>query len=289
MRAFMDEGYLVRARAVAGARPDDHCAFALASSGDKAFLVAGTADAHFDCGIQVNSNDTGGALDADGGGQVTAKRFDVRGTYEGDGFTPEPITGAPPMADPLAHMQAPEFGACDWDRTRINDERTIDPGVYCRGLEFRAQADVTMNPGLYVINGGGLTIRGGAEITGDGITFYITESPGRRYGPIEMTGGGALDLDAPTSGPYKGILVFEDPTLTDTGKHKFTGGSNTTLSGAVYTPHADMSFGGNYEGASSALKVMLIADTVEIHGNPSFTGLDASQMPIEMLIPRVVE
>jgi hypothetical protein len=73
------------------------------------------------------------------------------------------------------------------------------------------------------------------------------------------------------------------------GTHKFSGGADMQLSGAVYTPNAEIDFGGNFDANSEALKLMLIADTLLIRGNPTFAGLDDSQMPVSLLIPRIVE
>lgn len=289
MTAFMDEGYLVRARSVAGARPDNHCLYVLNQTDRDAFNVAGTAEVEFtNCGVMVNSANSSGAR-TNGGGKAKAKRFDVSGDYSGDGFSPQPHTGQPPMSDPLQSIEAPSFGACDHSKYKVQTTETLNPGVYCDGLTFTSTADATLNPGTYVINGGGLIVGAGATVKGAGVTFYITASPGHKYDAVTINGGAAFQVSAPTSGDMKGMLFFEDRTLEDTGDHKFNGTADVTMEGTIYMPNAGVKIAGDFGGAGNAQKVMIVVDTLEISGNPVFAAADTSTSPIDVLIPRIVE
>lgn len=287
MKAFLDDGFLVRARAVAGARPDSHCTYALNPTDRDAFSVAGTAEVEFkDCGVQVNSTNSTGAR-TNGGGTVKAKRFDVTGDYSGNGFAPDPHNGQPPLSDPLADLVPPTVGACDHNRTKITSDTTLDPGVYCDGIEFSGNSEVTLNPGTYVINGGGLKVGSSVKVTGVGVTFYITESPGNSYGPITVNGGATFKVSAPTTGSLSGILIFEDREITDAGDHKFNGSGYMEMVGALYTRNATLDFSGNF--GAVAQKVMIVADKIDISGNPTFAGLDTDVLPVDVLTPRIVE
>ncbi len=287
MSAFMEEGYVVRARSVAGARPDNHCVYTMDPDSRDAFNVSGTADVEFvDCGVAVNSSDAGGAR-TNGGGKVKAKRFDVVGDYTGDGFDPQPHTAQPPMSDPLQDIEAPEITACDYNKTVIKGVATLHPGVYCDGLKFSANAEATLNPGTYIINGGGLVVSAGAEAVGTEVTFYITAESGHRYDAITINGGGYFEVSAPKSGALKGMLIFEDRNLKNVGEHKFNGGGDMLLEGAIYTPNADVKIAGNFGAA--AQKIMLVVNKLDISGNPKFASTDTGALPIEVLIPRIVE
>lgn len=289
MTAFMDEGYLVRARSVAGARPDNHCLYVLNDTDRDAFNVAGTANVEFtNCGVMVNSKN-GTAARTNGGGTAKAKRFDVTGDYSGEGFSPEPYTGQPPMSDPLQDVKDPDVGPCDYSKKKVNSVETLDPGVYCDGLDFTSTAVATLKPGTYIINGGGLTVGAGSTVIGVGVTFYITESPGHNYDAITVNGNSVFQVSAPISGDLKGMLFFEDRTIEDTGEHKFNGTADVILTGTIYTPNAAVKIAGDFEGAGEAQKIMLVVDTLTITGNPQFAAADTSMMPIEVLIPRIVE
>lgn len=287
MAAFREDGYLVRARSVAGARPDNHCIYALNPTDRDSFRVGGNAEVEFkNCGVQINSTDSTGAR-TNGGGTVKAKRFDVAGDYSGNGFDPEPHTGQPPLADPLADVVAPDVGSCDYEDTQILSDRTLDPGVYCDGLDIGSGAVVTLNSGTYIINGGGLTVGSDAMVTGTDVTFYITATAGHTYGAITVNGGAHFTVTAPTSGTLSGMLIFEDRELEETGDHKFIGGADMVMDGAVYTKNATVKMGGGFSAV--ALKVMLVADKFDISGNVIFAGLDTDVLPVDLLHPTIVE
>ena len=54
MTAFVDDGYLVRARAVAGTRQDNHCLYVLDAEIKDAFNVGGGATANFSFGVVLS-------------------------------------------------------------------------------------------------------------------------------------------------------------------------------------------------------------------------------------------
>ena len=63
-----------------------------------------------------------------------------------------------------------------------------------------------MAPGLYIMKNGPFTITGQANVTGDGVTIFLTGP-----GAVADTGGnGSIDLSAPITGDLAGILFFED-------------------------------------------------------------------------------
>jgi hypothetical protein len=287
MSSVMEEGFLVRARAVASARPGLHCNYALNPTESGTFLISGTADVEFKgCGVQVNSTSSSAGR-TNGGGTVIADAIDITGNYIGDGFSPEPSTGMPAMGDPLADLEPPTFSGCDYTRTRINADATLGPAVYCNGLDMSGPAVVTLNPGVYIVDGGGMTLNAGTTVRGTGVTFYITATAGNAYGPITINGGTVFDVSAPTSGPFAGILFFEDRELENTGVHKFNGGADMTMQGAIYTKNAEVKVAGTFDGTE--LEVMLVADKIDISGDPTFATLDESLVPRASLIPRIVE
>src|SRR5262249_11647384 len=73
--------------------------------------------------------------------------------------------------------------------------------------------NVTFLPGTYVLIGGGMSVSGQSTLNGTGVTFYDTATDNKSFGPISFSGGTTGSLSAPTSGPIKGMLFFQDRTL----------------------------------------------------------------------------
>src|SRR5262249_16262999 len=55
--------------------------------------------------------------------------------------------------------------------------------------------------------GGGLTVSGSARLSGTGVLIYLTQT-----GPtsVSISGNASVTLTPPTSGTYKGIVLFQD-------------------------------------------------------------------------------
>jgi hypothetical protein len=165
---------------------------------------------------------------------------------------------------------------------------TLNPGVYCGGIELRSQASVTFNPGVYYLAGGGLNANAGAKMNGTGITFVNTEKkPTYQYDKIWINGGAQINLSAPTSGTWKGILFYQDPKINSTKQNIFNGGADMKLTGIVYFPTTSTKFSGDF--GSDAQKLLMICDKAEFTGNTTFKALPKEFLPRTMLAARVVE
>lgn len=80
-------------------------------------------------------------------------------------------------------------------------------------------------------------------------------------GALSLTGSGALNLTAPTTGPYSGILFFEDPK--DTQQMKIAGSTGSTLTGIFYAPLATLSLTGS---SGATFNVDLVTYALSISG-----------------------
>ena len=65
----------------------------------------------------------------------------------------------------------------------------------------------TMQPGIYVVSGGDFKINANANVTGTGVTIYIKAGTN-----VSINGNATVNLAAPTSGTYSGMLFFGDRT-----------------------------------------------------------------------------
>jgi hypothetical protein len=263
MRAFYDDTFVVEARAIAGVTPKRQCVIAMNSSAAPGLQVGGSAYVDFgDCGVSVNSESKTAARSL-GGATLKAATINVTGDYTGTGFSPAPSTGIDPVQDPLVDLAAPDSKNCTFKTaTKISTTTTLSPGVYCGGIELTGQANVTLKPGIYVLKGGGLTLKGGTTLTGDGVMFYNT---GPSYGPFDFGSGAIAKLTAPTTGDYAGILFFTDRTITSKKDNNITGNFDSYFTGAFYFPSTSLTFTGS--SGMQVQKMLIIADTMTFMGN----------------------
>jgi Flp pilus assembly protein TadG len=238
----------VETTSVAG-RVSAVCILALDPSSADAFLVNNGQAIAEGCAVQVNSDDPQ-ALDVTSNGTLETLETCVNGGATVNGTaTPPPTTGCPPVSDPLAGLAEPTVGGCDHTNMVLSSPSTynLTEGVYCGGLEIKGQSVVTMAPGLYIMKNGPFTITGQADVTGIGVTIYMT-------GPdaVADTGGnGAINLSAPTTGDLAGILFFEDRDNPPLQHHAFRGGSNKSYAGVIYIPVGIAEYVGNGAGSGS--------------------------------------
>ncbi len=115
----------------------------------------------------------------------------------------------------------------------------FQPGDYfiTGGIVIDGSGSTTFGSGLYFLQGKGLIVTGSGNVTGKGVTFYIDE------GQVVLTGTGDVDLTAPTSGPYEGIVIFQNRQLTSTVE--LSGNAITDGWGTVYAAGAQIHVTGN--------------------------------------------
>jgi Flp pilus assembly protein TadG len=253
------------ARSTAGYFPPalGGCVYVL-NPADQDLQVNGNIVFQTGCGVNVNSSYYAalklvGSASIIGTGIATIK---IVGGYVADTnstISPLPVTGLPNFSDPMVDVPPPTVGGCDSTGVSIgnNQNQTINPGVYCGAINITGHATLTMNPGLYIITTGGLSVGGQATLNGSGVTIYLQTNS------ASLSGGAATNLTAPTSGPWQGILFYQD--RSDTTSASLVGGSGQLMTGVLYFPSTHIDYtGGN---ATTAQNVTIISDTLNIVGN----------------------
>ncbi|MEE9209781.1 MAG: ATP-binding protein [Kiloniellales bacterium] len=180
------------------------------------------------CGIMVNSTDTQALTQSGTTSCLVATKMKVAGGYAGDCVQPGPITGVKPRPAPLAALEPPPHGGCDdTGKIRVGAGQVVtpSPGVYCGSIEAVEDGVINFEPGLYVLDGAGLKVSGQGTLTGDGVTFHLTENSGASDN-ISIQAGATVSLKAATSGTLAGILFYQDRNRPTNVTHHFTGGSN---------------------------------------------------------------
>jgi hypothetical protein len=242
---------------------DPSRASSLQGSGNASFKITGGA-------IQVNS-DSKTAVDLSGNASINATALDVVGgdSLSGNASIPKSTTlGAPSVSDPLASLAAPSKGA-DLGSESIsgNNSATLNAGYYSGGISASGNTTLTLNPGVYVLGPPGLQLSGNANLSGSGVTIFLTTgSSGNSYAALSLAGDGSITLTPPTSGTYNGITIFQDRnTPYASGSDSISGNGNVNVTGAIYLPSVGLSASGNAANLASEI----IADTFNISGNGS--------------------
>jgi hypothetical protein len=275
----------VQARAVARSTGSRNCIYVMHPTASGAMAVSGNGVLGANCGAIVNSSSSS-ALTLGGTACLAISATSIVGGYRNNSngclLVPTPVTGIAPVADPLAGIPPPAVGACNHIGYRLTGGGppvTLNPGVYCDGIEVNGRTAI-LNPGTYILRGGGLRLGGGGNLIGTGVTFYNTAGGGYSYSAINLVGGAATVLTAPTSGPLQGILFFQDRSITSSDANRISGGAAVPITGAFYFPTTPLIYTGG--SASILISTIIVARTLSISGSatvdmnfpvpPVFTG-----------------
>ena len=275
MKVLSINSETITARAVATNLSGNGCLYTLSPPpGLNGINGSGTLNAS-NCGIVDNGDYSGSAL------TVTANTIAVSGRSNGGSPTcttpaPCPTPGAPEASDPLINLVGPGVQSPSWGNvTTTGLPQQLHTGTYS-SITVVNGSTVTLDPGIYYINGsGGVSFNGSATVQGTGVMFYFTNGA-----TINANGGGGqvsdIKLSAPTSGPYAGILMFQDPG--DNKSPKLGGDDNSFFDGALYFPEGDLTFFGNTTGPG--FKVGIVdADSLTLSGSPIVTVQGSTGLP----------
>jgi len=142
----------------------------------------------------------------------------------------------------------PQSGA-DGSKVAFEDDMDFAPGLYC----------VTNSPGPFH-----------GEILGSEVTFYIMSASFE----MKFSGSGNMTASAPTSGEYKGILMYLAPqisngTLLNTQAIDLRGNGSGTVVGTIIAPSADVTMFGN--SGTGAFNSQIIGYNVDSGGTANIT------------------
>jgi hypothetical protein len=281
----VDEG----ARAVARFQTASKaCILALDPSASAAILFSGNTGVNLiGCSVMSDSIATD-ALDVQGSASLSVDCIISAGGVSLTSSAQEtqcasPQTQAPPAADPYADVPAPSpSGNCIQANTRSNGTARLNPGYYCRGLSLKGA--VTLNSGVYYISGGDFQINANASVTGSGITIYLAAGS-----TVTINGTAYVNLSAPTSGTYAGILFFGDRSASTSALNTFNGTAGSKLTGAIYFASEAVRYLGNFSGTSGCTQV--VADTIEWSGsttiNQNCSSLGMRDIPASQVVSLV--
>jgi hypothetical protein len=230
--------------------------------------------------VIVDSSATTAANLSGSNTQLVATQIEVVGGISpssGSGYSPTPVTGSKYYtADPLSSLAPPSTSSLVTRSTSAltykSGSTTLDPGIYQGGITIQGGATVTLNPGIYYLEGGGLTVSANTTtLSGTGVMIYNGETGGSTTDPstvgsINISSSAVVTLSPMSSGTYQGISIFQDRNATTNMTIK--GGGGTNITGMLYAPAAPVTITG---GSDNIPGTAFISSTLDIKGNSSFT------------------
>ena len=291
MNALNIDSATISARAVAYVQQSGSgCIYIMSPDAKLAFTLTGGSTINVGCGIYVNSDHPNDAMNVGSGSTVNATSINVVGgtdIHPSATVNPDPVTGVAYQADPLAHIPEPEVGPCNYTDQQIcaSDTCTFNPGVYCNGIKVAGKGTLGIfNPGEYILKGKGFLVKGGADVYGDGVTFFATYDDSFPFLGYNITGGSNTVLKAPTDGPRAGMLFMTDRSVYNTKQNHIGGHSNTVIDGTIYMPGTPLVYNGGSTGSGNY--TILVASKMEIGGgsviNSNYGGLPAGESIIRV-------
>ncbi len=269
--------------------------------------VSGSVTMAFNnCALYDNSPLTSGALTLGSNVTITAKAAYISGGCNTSGCTgvttdhpsgSQAYTGVNPITDPYASIASPSTlytaGHCDQNgKYHPNNSATLTPPtggvfVFCNDVQVDSSGvTLTLNPGIYILDGGNFSMTGGTLQATGGVTIVLTNhAVGGSPGTMTVGGNAIVNLTAPTTGATAGVAIYQDRvTCTANGNNTCTnslaGGANQNITGAIYFPNNSLDYSGGSSTGSGCTQ--LIAYTITFTGGSTFnstcTGTGAKEI-----------
>lgn len=140
----------------------------------------------------------------------------------------------------------------------VKNGNTLNPGTV--NGSFPPSGVTVLNPGVYCVNGS-FTLNGNDTLTGSEVVIVMNS------GNIRWNGNGALHLTAPTSGPFKGLLIYFP--MSNSSEIRINGTNDQVLTGTILAPASPVVLLGT--AGTDAFNSQIIGYTVEIGG--TFDGI----------------
>lgn len=244
----------------------------------RAFWVHGTSDTVVTgSGVFVNSNCATGAFqafDQSGNGTITAPNICVVGgaTYGAGDVTPPPQTGCGP--------QLPYPPQYLWPQPTCSTNATKSGGVITPGNMPASWlgGNVTLQPGIYCITGDA-KINASDNINGSGVLLYFMN------GGIHINGGATINLSAPTSGAYAGLLLYLP--LTNSSDVVLNGNGQSAFTGTILAPASEIQINGT--GSAYGYHSQIIGYTIDLIGTAATSIFYNDSENYDITLPPTLE
>ena len=156
---------------------------------------------------------------------------------------------------------------------------TLQPGVYCGGIQMNACANVVFEAGNYTISDGQLWTDGNANMVGDGVGFFLSgAAPATSTATINFDANSRVVLTAPSSpdpavDPMSGLIFFEDRNARTTPEliHEVDSNGEIYFEGSLYFPKGTVHIDSNGVASANSPYTQIIARKLNIDSNAKLT------------------
>ncbi|HEX9675184.1 MAG TPA: Tad domain-containing protein [Anaerolineales bacterium] len=264
----------------------------------KGLWFSGTGDTNITGGSVFSNSDADSASCQsgvqDGSGAITVgpppENIQVVGGFDDGGsgvVSPLPVVEGAPQ-DRMRPIPTPDCsGLPDYGKVIVTAgaSATLQPGRY-ESINFNANADVTMDPGMYCIYGSkGFTGTGGS-ISGSGVMIYLQDGPfglgGNTLVALAAEANSGVLVD-PSQNDWKGMLIYVDPS--NSNEVKITGNSGSTYTGTIYAINSDCTVNGTGDSIG-LLSSQIVCDTIKITGT-ALVNIDYAEDEAYSLPPAI--
>jgi hypothetical protein len=168
-------------------------------------------------------------------------------------LTPSVAVGSSAIVYPPPFFM-PEVTCGDAEATISEDGTSMTPGNWGEEV-FPPEGVTALEPGAYCL-AGDFIVDAGKTLTATDVVFQVTQ------GKVDFNGQANINLGAPTSGDYFGLLLFlpldnANPVLLD-------GGVGSTLRGTILAPASKITLSGS--SPQHEYHSQIIGYTLEVKG-----------------------
>jgi hypothetical protein len=295
-----------------------HAAWPNGQRGCPSALLSGGPTVVLDGSMQINSAcaaGSGGALATNGNASNltmnNGSKIRIVGGYSPTALTisPAPVTGVAAIKDPLAGLPAVPLASMTVRQTSrlvLNNSSTVlHPGIYQGGIQLKNSSKAFLEPGIYVMQGGGLDV--GAQASVFSVNAGVSSTTSATWatnctlgscgvliynaagaaamGPLTVAAGATMyiraynpDAQAGAMTDYQNMLIWQDASPVPTSSYAqpvvaLKGGGSVNISGTVYAPSGAVVMGGSSGGSGGDtinLTLQFISWDIEVHGNSAF-------------------
>lgn len=260
-----------------------YCIVALAGSGTAGITSNGAPKANL-AGCNIMSNTTATC----NGHNLNANFGNAHGTNNGCGVVQQ--SNVPTVSDPYQSLATSiPADTCTSYPQEPGKKGTALPsanlwsGTYnlsgttiaCGDQQLTGDTTINSSAGAVLVIENGQLDTNGHTLTSSALTVIFSGSNSSTY-QHTPTGGGGLDIAAPTSGTWSGVALYQAPALTTNVDISAAGNSPTwNMTGLVYLPHASVTFSGSAGASTTGAKCFeLVVDNLTINGTGSIFAND---------------
>jgi Flp pilus assembly protein TadG len=162
----------------------------------------------------------------------------------------------------------------------VTGKTTLEPGVYCGGINVIG-GDVTLKPGTYILNNGGLVVSNGGKLIGENVGFFLTGALG--LSTIQFAPSTTISLTAPKTGDMAGMMFFEDRDVIFKFPHIIASNNARNLVGTIYLPGNTLEINSQDPIADQSDYTVIIARKFDMKDGPELvlnTDYENSPIPV---------